>query len=132
MRPSPCTAIGPTGSSIPAADAISAGFIGLLCVVVLALTLAARRMDDVRGLGLAGLASAAALASLGKVLSPQFMLWLVPLAAVAFAWGMYALGVVAAPRSARRSCGSPTATSTWSPARTRPSSPSRGETACCS
>jgi uncharacterized membrane protein YccC len=28
------------------------------------------------------------------VLSPQFMLWLVPLAAVAWAWGMYALGVV--------------------------------------
>jgi hypothetical protein len=82
------------GLEHPAADAISAGFIGLLCAAFVALILAARRMDDVRGMGLAGLASAAAFASLGKVLSPQFMLWLVPLAAVAFAWGMYALGVV--------------------------------------
>jgi hypothetical protein len=48
----------------------------------------------VRGLGLAGLAAAAAVASLGKVLSPQFMLWLVPLAAVAWAWGMWALALV--------------------------------------
>jgi Glycosyltransferase family 87 len=77
-----------------AADAISAGFIGLLCASVVALILAARRLDDVRGLGIAALASAAALASLGKVLSPQFMLWLIPLAAVALAWRMYALGLV--------------------------------------
>ena len=84
------------GLEHPAADAITAGFIGLMCAALVALTLAARRTDDVRGLGLAGLASAAAFASFGKVLSPQFMLWLVPLAAVAFAWGMYALGVVTA------------------------------------
>jgi hypothetical protein len=77
-----------------AADAISAGFIALLCLAVVALTLTARRLDDVRGLAIAGLASAAALASLGKVLSPQFMLWLIPLAAVALAWRMYALGIV--------------------------------------
>jgi hypothetical protein len=82
------------GLEHPAADAVSAGFIALLCAAVVALTLSARRLDDVRGLGLAGLASAAALASLGKVLSPQFMLWLVPLAAVALAWGMYALALV--------------------------------------
>ncbi len=77
-----------------AADAISVGFIALLCLAVVALTLTARRLDDVRGLAIAGLASAAALASLGKVLSPQFMLWLIPLAAVALAWRMYALGIV--------------------------------------
>ena len=47
-----------------------------------------------RGLALAALTAAAAVATFGKVLSPQFMLWLVPLAAVAWAWGMYALGVV--------------------------------------
>ena len=77
-----------------AADAISAGFVALLCAVLVALTLSARRLDDVRGLAIAGLASAAAFASLGKVLSPQFMLWLIPLAAVALAWRMYALGIV--------------------------------------
>jgi hypothetical protein len=77
-----------------AADAISAGFAALLCLAVVALTLSARRLDDVRGLGIATLGSAAAFASFGKVLSPQFMLWLIPLAAVALAWRMYALGVV--------------------------------------
>ena len=77
-----------------AADPISAGFIALLVAAVVALTLSARRLADVRGLAIAGLASAAAFASLGKVLSPQFMLWLIPLAAVAFAWRMYALGIV--------------------------------------
>ena len=82
------------GLDHPAADAITAGFIGVLAVVLLALTLCAWRLDDVRGLGLAALAAAAAVATLGKVLSPQFMLWLVPLAAVAWAWRMYLLATV--------------------------------------
>ena len=84
------------GLEHPAADAIAAGGIGLMCLVVAALSLTAFRIGGVRGLALAGLASAAAFAVFGKVLSPQFMLWLVPLAAVAFAWRMYALGVVTA------------------------------------
>jgi hypothetical protein len=82
------------GLEHPAADAVTAGFIGVLAVVLVALTLCAGRLDDVRGLGLAALAAAAAAAAFGKVLSPQFMLWLLPLAAVAWAWRMYALGVV--------------------------------------
>jgi hypothetical protein len=77
-----------------AADAISVGFATLLGLMIVGLILIARRLDDVRGLGIATLASAAAFASLGKVLSPQFMLWLIPLAAVALAWRMYALGIV--------------------------------------
>ena len=40
---------------------------------------------------LAALTAVAAFAALGKVLSPQFLIWLVPLAALAFAWRMYAL-----------------------------------------
>ena len=77
-----------------AADALELGFLALFGIVVVALTLTAARLSDVRGLALAGLTAAAAFATFGKVLSPQFMLWLVPLAAVAWAWRMYALGVV--------------------------------------
>ena len=69
-------------------------FLALLAATVAALTVSAARVADVRGLALASLAGAAAFAAFGKVLSPQFMLWLVPLAAVAWAWGMYALAVV--------------------------------------
>jgi uncharacterized membrane protein len=82
------------GLEHPAADAITLAFLALLAVVIVALTASAARVRDVRGLALAGLAAAAAVASLGKVLSPQFMLWLVPLAAVAWAWRMWALAVV--------------------------------------
>ena len=82
------------GLTHPTADAITAGFLVLLAIAVMTLTVAAARLEDVRGLGLVALTGAAAVATFGKVLSPQFMLWLVPLAAVAWAWGMYALGVV--------------------------------------
>jgi hypothetical protein len=84
------------GLEHPAADGLAAAFAALLLAGLAALTLAARRLADERGLILAGLASAALLASLGKVVSPQFMLWLVPLAALAFAWRMHALAVVTA------------------------------------
>ena len=40
---------------------------------------------------LAALAAVLAFAALGKVLSPQYVLWLVPLGALAFAWRMHAL-----------------------------------------
>ena len=51
----------------------------------------ARRPTGPRELVLASLAAVAAFASLGKVLSPQFMIWVLPLAALAFAWRMHAL-----------------------------------------
>ena len=92
--PKPVQSFRSDGLEHPAADAVTVGFLVLLAIALIALTVAAARVDDVRGLGLAGLAAAAAVASLGKVLSPQFMLWLVPLAAVAWAWGMWALALV--------------------------------------
>jgi len=49
-----------------------------------------------RELVLAGLAACAGFALLGKVFSPQFVIWVLPLGALAFAWRMHALaGAVA-------------------------------------
>ena len=44
-----------------------------------------------RRLVLASLAGVAGFAALGKVLSPQFMIWVLPLGALAFAWRLHAL-----------------------------------------
>ena len=84
------------GLSHPADTALEVLFTGLLLAAIAALALAALRAPDVRALALAGLGSALAFAALGKVLSPQFMIWLVPLAAVAWAWRMHALAATAA------------------------------------
>ena len=94
--PDPVNSHRSDGLEHPAAGALTALFATLLCAAVAGLTLAARRLPDARGLALAGFGAAAAMVSLGKVVSPQFMLWLVPLAALAWAWGMRALAVVTA------------------------------------
>jgi hypothetical protein len=72
--------------------AFVAGFLGLLAALAV---LAARRPDP-RSLVLASLAAVAAFAVLGKVLSPQFMIWVLPLGALAFAWRMHALAATVA------------------------------------
>jgi hypothetical protein len=46
---------------------------------------------EVRCLCLAALAALAAFAAFGRVLSPQFMTWVMPLFGLALAWRMYAL-----------------------------------------
>jgi uncharacterized membrane protein len=79
------------GLSHPADTAVEVVFTGLLFAALAALSLAALRAPRVRVLALAGLGSALAFAALGKVLSPQFMIWLVPLAALAWAWRLHAL-----------------------------------------
>ncbi len=60
------------------------------------LTVHAGTPGDARRLVLASLTAVAAFATLGKVLSPQYMLWLVPLGALAFAWRLHALAAATA------------------------------------
>ena len=77
-----------------AADAVSALFAGVL--VGLVVLLAARVGHTPRELVLASLAGMVAFALLGKVLSPQFVIWTLPLGALAFAWRRYALAAAIA------------------------------------
>ena len=93
----------------PASDVVTslfaAAFVAL--VALLCAAVAARRMRDPEGadadapargreLVIASLAACVGFALLGKVLSPQFLIWLVPLGALAFAWRLHALAAAVA------------------------------------
>jgi hypothetical protein len=78
----------------PADDALTALF-ATAFVVLLAL-LCIRAGSGRRELVIASLAACVAFALLGKVLSPQFITWALPLGALAFAWRMHALAVAVA------------------------------------
>jgi hypothetical protein len=84
------------GLEHPAGDAIA--FVCLVLMVGVIAVVTSRGRGDSRQLVLASLTAVAAFAALGKVLSPQYMLWLVPLWALAFAWRLHALaaGIAAA------------------------------------
>ena len=69
--------------------AVAALFAGVL--VGLVALLAARVGRAPRDLVLASLAGTLAFALFGKVLSPQFLIWSLPLGALAFAWRLHAL-----------------------------------------
>jgi Glycosyltransferase family 87 len=76
---------------------VSGALLAVLAAVIALLAGYAARRPDPRSLVLASLAAVTAFAVLGKVLSPQFMIWILPLGALAFAWRLYALaGAVAA------------------------------------
>jgi Glycosyltransferase family 87 len=75
---------------------VSGAMLAVLAGVVALLAVCAARRPDPRSLVLASLATVTAFAVLGKVLSPQFVIWILPLGVLAFAWRMYALGAAVA------------------------------------
>jgi hypothetical protein len=79
------------------ADGLAIGvFAAAMIGAIVLLALFAARRPDPRGLVLASLAAVTAFAVLGKVLSPQFVIWIVPLGALAFAWRMRTLAAAVA------------------------------------
>ena len=74
---------------------LAAGFTVLLGVTVVALTIAVFRAPGRRALPAASFAAVAAFAVYGKVFSPQYAIWIVPLFALALAWGRYGATAVA-------------------------------------
>ena len=82
---------GSEGVHHPAAGALEIFFTLALLAAIAALAFAAARDGSTRTLVLASLTAVAAFAVLGKVLSPQFMTWVIPLGALAFAWRLHAL-----------------------------------------
>jgi len=80
----------------PAADALSIAFGLALAATVAGLAALAHRRRSERDLVLLALAAVVAFAALGRVLSPQFLVWLVPLAALAAAWRRWALAAASA------------------------------------
>jgi uncharacterized membrane protein len=69
-----------------AAGTVQLAFALLLAATLLAVVALAARRDDVRHLVLCAFAAILAFVALGKVLSPQFMVWLAPFAAVLAVW----------------------------------------------
>ena len=76
------------GLAHPLDDTLSALFALFLAGVVAVLAVAAARRPSERALVLASLGAVTAFAALGKVLSPQFLIWVAPLGALALAWRM--------------------------------------------
>ena len=82
------------GLEHPAGDALTIFCLAVMLGLIVFVT--ARARGGPRNLILASLAAVAAFAAFGKVLSPQYMLWLVPLGALAFAWRLHALAAATA------------------------------------
>ena len=91
----------------PLSGAASGGFLGLFALALLVCVVGAYRSHDLRAPVLAALCATAAFAAFGKVLSPQFLVWVLPLAALALAWRLHALAVVTSAAAALTLVGFP-------------------------
>jgi uncharacterized membrane protein len=76
------------------AEAVESLFGVLLVLALAAIVLLAARLPDTRHMVLCGLAALLAFVTLGKVFSPQYVIWLAPFAALAWAWGRRAVAVL--------------------------------------
>jgi uncharacterized membrane protein len=80
----------------PAARAVSIVFGAALVATMALLAALAYRRHGKRDLALLSLAAVVAFAALGRVLSPQFLVWAVPLAALAVSWRRWAVAASSA------------------------------------
>ena len=76
------------------ADAVEAAFAFLLVLALCAIAWLAPRRPDARHLVLCGFAALLAFVTLGKVFSPQYVIWLAPFAALAWVWGQRAIALL--------------------------------------
>ncbi len=78
------------------AEAVELLFAALLVLALTAIVLLAARRPDVRHMALCGFAALLAFVTLGKVFSPQYVIWLAPFAALAWVWGRRAVALLVA------------------------------------
>jgi hypothetical protein len=93
------------GLAHPADALVTAAFAAVLLGALALITLAAARptgggRPEERRLVVASLSAVAACCALGKVLSPQFLIWVLPLGALALAWRMHLLAAALAAATA--------------------------------
>ncbi|HVF79154.1 MAG TPA: glycosyltransferase family 87 protein [Solirubrobacteraceae bacterium] len=76
------------------ADAVERAFLFLLVLALWSIAWLAGRRPDARHMVLCGFAALLAFVTLGKVFSPQYVIWLAPFAALAWVWGRRAVALL--------------------------------------